>query len=102
MAARIRSTRAINGCWCINIFYFVFKSKNFFNAISIEIKSWEASLPNFFKTSVCSIVDMAGLIADGLNNPAPCQSAIKHSPIPIVFSVWLVIAIITMSEEILL
>jgi len=75
------------------------KSKNFFNAFSAEDISLGEMLPNFLRTNFCSIVEIAGLIADGFNRPATCQSFIKHPPIPIVLSVWLVIAIMTISKR---
>ncbi len=47
----------------------------------METRSLEESLPGFFKTRDCSIVDIACLIANVFNKPAACQSSIKHSPL---------------------
>jgi len=49
-----------------------------------------------------TIVEIAGLIADGFNKPASCQLFIKHSPMVRFLSVLVVIAIITISGEVLL
>lgn len=66
------------------------------------MRSLGESLPSILKTNLCSIVDMAGLIEESFNKPALYQSSIKHSPMVKVLPVFPVIAIITMSEEVLL
>ncbi len=54
---------------------------SFFNTLSIEVRSRGESLPSYFNIRDFSIVDIAGLVVEGLNKPASCQFSIKHSPI---------------------
>jgi len=78
------------------------KSSKSFKASSIERISFGESLPNFFRISIRSIVDMADFMADGFNSPASFQSSIRHSPTPETLLVWLVTAIMTQSADRLL
>jgi len=81
---RPSSLLKVNSILLISIYM---KSKSSLSAFSKVERSLEESLHKIFITNFCLIVDIADLTADGFNKPAPCQSSIKNSPIPI----WLLV-----------